>query len=509
MSKIRKPVIDAVEEALTGAKVARAVAQDAKPLRGVLSPVTAKPSRVPVSSVSPLADVRGTTPAVRAQNETVEKILSKEQIQRVADALQKQKELNAQGIVVQMTDLGVSNADVLAFRTAVGMTGNRDALIKPYNRFMESVDRSGMVTENTMPLGNAEELRKLIGMEAGHGLTDTSAPILFTNKDGKPVYVATGVGYNAKLDGWGNAKGARPTHPLSTVYMQGTETRPIEMMVREDGSFVPSNLRNLQAENQIDIPVGKLDTRGLDFPTYTTDDYLEKAREAVGKKGEKLFAKALLMKTDTAEWKKQFNSKDLEDFRKALSGGNLDALNEMFQKNRKFRKLFASTFGQSDTTSVFGIPHYNSYANAMFSDPVKRTQFGGTAQLVLRPLNEGVDVSTMSPDIRFEYQWHTPTSTEANLYGENVPRSLMYQTGVQDTQRLFTDKNGNPLSGTMAQNKLLDSVDTQQQRILKSVDIENAIRFSQLWKKATSGQGLTKAESDELLQLDSLRRYNY
>lgn len=46
MSKIRKPVIDAVEEALTGAKVARAVAQDAKPLRGVLSPVTAKPSRI-------------------------------------------------------------------------------------------------------------------------------------------------------------------------------------------------------------------------------------------------------------------------------------------------------------------------------------------------------------------------------------------------------------------------------------------------------------------------------
>jgi len=44
MSKIRKPVIDAVEEALTGAKVARA--KDAKPLRGVLSPVTAKPSRV-------------------------------------------------------------------------------------------------------------------------------------------------------------------------------------------------------------------------------------------------------------------------------------------------------------------------------------------------------------------------------------------------------------------------------------------------------------------------------
>ena len=37
MSKIRKPVIDAVEEALTGAKVARAVAQDAKPLRGVVS----------------------------------------------------------------------------------------------------------------------------------------------------------------------------------------------------------------------------------------------------------------------------------------------------------------------------------------------------------------------------------------------------------------------------------------------------------------------------------------
>ena len=46
MSKIRKPVIDAVEEALTGAKVARTVAQDAKPLRGVLSPVTAKPSRI-------------------------------------------------------------------------------------------------------------------------------------------------------------------------------------------------------------------------------------------------------------------------------------------------------------------------------------------------------------------------------------------------------------------------------------------------------------------------------
>jgi hypothetical protein len=44
MSKIRKPVIDAVEEALTGAKVARA--KDAKPLRGVLSPVTAKPSRI-------------------------------------------------------------------------------------------------------------------------------------------------------------------------------------------------------------------------------------------------------------------------------------------------------------------------------------------------------------------------------------------------------------------------------------------------------------------------------
>jgi hypothetical protein len=48
MSKIRKPVIDAVEEALTGAKVARAVAKDAKPLRGVLPTVTAKPSRVPV-----------------------------------------------------------------------------------------------------------------------------------------------------------------------------------------------------------------------------------------------------------------------------------------------------------------------------------------------------------------------------------------------------------------------------------------------------------------------------
>ena len=46
MSKIRKPVIDAVEEALTGAKVARAVAKDAKPLRGVLPAVTAKPSRV-------------------------------------------------------------------------------------------------------------------------------------------------------------------------------------------------------------------------------------------------------------------------------------------------------------------------------------------------------------------------------------------------------------------------------------------------------------------------------
>jgi hypothetical protein len=46
MSKIRKPIIDAVEEKLTGAKVARSVAKDAKPLRGVLSPVTAKPSRV-------------------------------------------------------------------------------------------------------------------------------------------------------------------------------------------------------------------------------------------------------------------------------------------------------------------------------------------------------------------------------------------------------------------------------------------------------------------------------
>jgi len=46
MSKIRKPVIDAVEEALTGAKVARGVAKDAKPLRDVLTPVTAKPSRV-------------------------------------------------------------------------------------------------------------------------------------------------------------------------------------------------------------------------------------------------------------------------------------------------------------------------------------------------------------------------------------------------------------------------------------------------------------------------------
>lgn len=44
MAKIRKPIIDAVEEKLTGAKVARA--KDAKPLRGVLSPVTAKPSRV-------------------------------------------------------------------------------------------------------------------------------------------------------------------------------------------------------------------------------------------------------------------------------------------------------------------------------------------------------------------------------------------------------------------------------------------------------------------------------
>lgn len=460
-------------------------------------------------ALSPLDTVRGTTPTIRAQNETVEKILPKEQVKRVADALQKQKELNAQGIVVQMTDLGVTNADILAYRTAVGMTGNRDALIKPYNRFMDSVDRSGMVTENTMPLGNAEELRKLIGMEAGHGLTDTSAPIRFINKDGKPVFVATGVSYNHLLDGWGNAKGARPTHPISTVYMQGSEVRPIEMRVREDGSFVPADLRNLQAENQIDIPVGKLDTRGLDFPTFTTDDYLEKAREALGKNGEKMFAKALLMKADNAEWKKQFNASELDDFRKSLSGGNLDALNEMFQKNRKFRKLFASAFGQKDTTSVFGIPHYNSYANTMFSDPVKRTQFGGTAQLMLKPLNEGVDVSTMSPDIRFEYQWHTPTSTEANLYGENVPRSLMYSSGIQETQKIFRNKHGEPLRGDQAQNKLLDDKDTQQQRILKSQDIDMAIRFSQLWKKATSGQGLTQAESDELLRLDALRRYQY
>jgi hypothetical protein len=46
MSKIRKPVIDAVEKKLTGAKVVRGVSKDAKPLRNVLSPVTAKPSRI-------------------------------------------------------------------------------------------------------------------------------------------------------------------------------------------------------------------------------------------------------------------------------------------------------------------------------------------------------------------------------------------------------------------------------------------------------------------------------
>lgn len=62
MSKIPKPLIDAVEEALTGAKVARTVARDAKPLRGVLPAVTAKPSRIKVGGATNMESVRQSLP---------------------------------------------------------------------------------------------------------------------------------------------------------------------------------------------------------------------------------------------------------------------------------------------------------------------------------------------------------------------------------------------------------------------------------------------------------------
>jgi hypothetical protein len=69
MAKIPKQLGELVEDAIKGAKVARTVAKDAKPLRGVLSPVTAKPSRIiikpPVYRGKPYVAPR---PLVRGQS---------------------------------------------------------------------------------------------------------------------------------------------------------------------------------------------------------------------------------------------------------------------------------------------------------------------------------------------------------------------------------------------------------------------------------------------------------
>lgn len=524
MSKIRKPVIDAVEEALTGAKVARTVAKDAKPLRGVLSPVTAKPSRVPTSSASPLADVRGTTPAVQAQNASVEKLLPKDQVERVANAIRMQKEYNKLGISVPMTNLGVSSKDILAYQTAMQMSGSSPSAITAFRKFMDQVDQANIQTNSTMPLGNAEELRKAIGLESGLGVTDTSAPVRYTDSSGKVVQVPTGVGYANDWDGWGNAESARPKTPYTSIILQGEETgRPIKLDVRADGSYAPSNLYNLQPENQIDVAVGKIDARGMDFPTYPSDAVVNMLKKSLNKEQEKQFIQRLIERSYTSNWDKTkllekykqqgkkysgdkgISPDQLQLFRDTLKkGGGLDALTELFGENRKFRKVFADTLSASDTSRGIGVPHYFSYTNAMLADPVKRTQFGQTAQLILKPTGEGMDVANLSPDYQFEYPWHTPTDMTANLYGENVPRSLMYRTGTQELMQ--TNPNINPVSLT---NRLLKKNIDFEQRTIKLRDAEEAIRFSQLWKKATSGQGLTKEEADELLRLDALRRFNY
>ena len=527
MSKIRKPVIDAVEEALTGAKVARAVAQDAKPLRGVLSPVTAKPSRVPTSSASPLADVRGTTPAVQAQNASVEKLLPKDQVERIANALRMQEEANRMGKVIPMTDLGVSAKDILAFQTALQMSKSTPSAMQSFASFFDQLDQSGMRTNSTMPLGNAEELRKAIGQEAGFGMTDTSAPLQYYDQSGRLIKVPTGVGYFDEFGGWANAKGARPTHPLSSVILQGTETRPIQMVQRKDGAFVPSNLRDLQIENQIDAPVGSIDTRGLDFPVFGSDSNFDLVLRSLSNAQQDQLVKALISRSTNSMWDKSALMEEairkgedlpidkgipkdqLEMFRTVMRKGGLSALSDMFAMNRKFRKMYADTMSSKDTTNKLGVPHYTSYGNAMLADPVKRTQLGQTAQLILRPTGSGMDVSRMSPDYQYEYPWHTPTDLISNLYGENIPRSLMYESGIREIKATRKNSKGKPLTGAQSATKVLKAKDAKDQRVLVEKDVNSAIRFSELWKKATSGQGLTKEEADELLRLDALRRFNY
>lgn len=516
MAKIPKSLGDAVEDAIKAGKVA-STAKSAKVATATLPKVTPKASRV---VVSPL-EVRGSTPSIKAQNAVIEKVLPKEQVRRVADAIQEQNRLNELGVVVPMSDLGVSPIDILAFQNARQLAGATPSSIKTFNSFLDRLDLSGMRTDSPMPLGSAEELRKAVGMEAGQGITDTSAPLYYTNSRGESMAHPTGVSYNALFDGWANAKSARPKHPLSSVILQGAETRPIALKVREDGSFVPQNLSRFQVENQIDAPVGSIDTRGMDFPEYATDAYMDTVRQSLTKGNRKDLERALIQRSFSKNWDKEemlaqkksegktlvdkgIPSEQLQLFRDLMKRKGLDSIDELFATNRKFRKLVADTLSAKDTTRGLGIPHYNSFANSMLADPVKRTQMGQTAQLILRPVDEGIDVKNMSPDYQYEYDWHTPTDLVSNLFGQNVPRSLMYRTGIEDVMRRSPE-----LTGSQAQNSILISTDKAKERVLLAQDVEEAIKFSNLWKKATSGQGLTQAESDELLRLDALRRYQY
>jgi hypothetical protein len=515
-----KEVLKKVDDALKVGK--KAVTATAK-APSAPAKVVPKARRV---IASPLDTVRGTTPAVQAQNRSVEKLLPKDQVERIANALQQQVEANRMGKVIPMSDLGVTGKDILAFQTATQMVNATPSAKKSFGSFFDQLEQSGMQTNSTMPLGNAEELRKAIGMEAGHGMTDTSAPLQYM-KDGQLVRVPTGVGYFPEHGGWANDKGARPTHDLSSVILQGTETRPIQMVQREDGAFVPSNLRDLQIENQIDAPVGSIDTRGLDFPIFGSDSNFGLVSKALSPAQQQEMVKALIARSSNSMWDKTAQiekatrtgqplpvdkgiPKDqLEMFREAMRKGGLGVLNEMFGVNRKFRKMYADTMSSKETTQKFGVPHYTSYGNAMLADPVKRTQLGGTTQLILRPTSEGMDVANLSPDFQYEYPWHTPTDLISNLYGENVPRSLMYETGIRDVMATHKNRQGKPLTGSQSANKILKSKDTPDQRVLLEKDVESAIRFSQLWKKATSGQGLSQEEADELIRLDRIRRFQY
>lgn len=494
-------------------------------IKGASKPPVQAPTRrrsPAVATSSPLASVRGTTPAVMAQNEAVEKALPKETVDRIANALRLQNEANQSGIVVPMTDYGLSPIDILAFQNARSLAGASPSVRNTFASYLDMLSKSQINARSDMPLGNAEDLRKAIGMEAGLGVTDTTAPLRYIDSSGNVISVPTGVGYNALFDGWGNAKSARPRSPVSSVILQGSEKRPIELAVRDDEMYIPTRLNFLQPENQIDVALGKIDTRGTDFPTFASDIHLDLARQSLNKRNAKQVADALVEASYGKNWDKQeriaqqiaegrrpdadkgIPPEDLKVFRRELKARGLDALPELFALNRKFRKLYADTMSGENTTRGLGIPHYTSYTNALLADPIKRTQFGGTTQLLLKPLDEGKLASDISPDYRFEYEWHTPTETLGNLYGENIPRSLMYQTGIKKGLAL------NPsLKGSEAQNQLLIRGDAVDRRTLLQSDVEDAIQFSKLWKKATSGQGLTKEEADELMRLDALRRYQY